>query len=81
MRTKLVPESKDFPIGALASSESRFEQPDTGPFCSNGVRAYFGRKLQRLYPLPPDSSEPANVRKLLRRIEAELEKPPVPGNG
>ncbi|MGA7385622.1 MAG: hypothetical protein WBW81_13300 [Methylocella sp.] len=61
--------------------ESKFEKLEAGPFGKTAVRAQFGRKLQQIFPLPSDSSEPENVRTLLCKIQAKLEKPPVPGDG
>jgi hypothetical protein len=45
------------------------------------VRAHFGRKLEHIFPLPSNSSEPENIRLLLRKIHAKFDKPPVPGDG
>jgi hypothetical protein len=73
----LTPETEHSRDGALPANESRFEQPDIGPSGETAIRAHFGRKLQKLFSLPPENSEPADVRKLLRRIEAKLNGPPV----
>jgi hypothetical protein len=75
---KFLPETDHFGSGALAAHESRFEQPDIGPACETSVRTNFGRKLQQVFPLPPENSEPEDVRRLLRRIEPKLDGPPVP---
>ena len=75
----LTPKNDHFPDGALALNESKFEKPETGPFCETAVCAHFGRRLQKIFPLPPHSSEPEIVRILLRKIQAKLDKPPVPG--
>jgi hypothetical protein len=61
--------------------ESKFEQPDIWSFCETAVRAHFGSKLQRLFPLPPENSEPENIRALLRNIQEKLDESPVPGDG
>ncbi|MDQ6702902.1 MAG: hypothetical protein M3Z96_07275 [Pseudomonadota bacterium] len=76
---KLTPENDRFQGGALAPDESKFEKFEIGPFRDTAVCAHFGRKLQKIFPLPSGSSEPENVRILLRKIQAKLDKPPVPG--
>jgi hypothetical protein len=78
---KLTPENDCFQGGALAPDESKFEKPEIGSFREATVCAHFGRKLQKIFPLPCNSSEPENVRVLLRKIRAKLDKPPVPGDG
>ncbi|MGH9676204.1 MAG: hypothetical protein ACRD36_03805 [Candidatus Acidiferrum sp.] len=78
---KLTPEYDCFQGGALAPDESKFEKPEIWPFRETMVRAHFGRKLQKIFPLPSSSSEPEDVRILLLKIQAKLDKPPVPGNG
>jgi hypothetical protein len=78
---KLMPEKDRFRDGALAPDESKFEKPEIGPFRETVVRARFGRKLQRIFPLPPNSSEPENFRILLRKIQAKFDQPPVSGDG
>lgn len=67
--------------GAVAASESRFEQPEIGPYSETAVCAHFGRKLQKVFPLPSRDSEPDNFRVLLRQIQAKLGKSAVPGEG
>jgi|GEM_PF-2550350 hypothetical protein len=52
--------------------ESRFEQAEIGPVSEAAARAYFGRKLERLFPLPAEHSEPPAMRQLLREIETKL---------
>lgn len=69
------------PGGALAPGESRFEKPEVGSFRETTACAHFGRKLQKIFPLPSNSSEPENVRILLLKIQAKLDKPPIPGDG
>jgi hypothetical protein len=78
---KLTPENDRFHGGAVAPDESKFENPEIGPFRETAVCAHFGRKLQKIFPLPSNTSEPENVGILLRKIQAKLDKPPVPGNG
>ncbi len=65
----------------MAPDESKFENPLIGSFRETTVRAHFGRKLQKIFPLPCNSSEPENIRILLRTIQAKLGKPTVPGDG
>ncbi len=76
----LTPEYDRFQDGALAPDESRFEKPEIWPFRETAVCAHFGRKLQKIFPLPSNSSEPENVRILLRKIKAKLDNPPIPGD-
>lgn len=78
---KLTAENDRFQDGALAPDESKFEKPEIGPFREMAVCAQFGRKLQQIFPLPSNNSEPENVRILLRKIQARLDKPPIPGDG
>jgi hypothetical protein len=78
---KLMPENFRFHGGALAPEESQFEKPEIGPFRETSVCAHFGRKLQKIFPLPSISSEPENVRILLHKIRAKLDKPHLPGDG
>jgi hypothetical protein len=78
---KLTPKNDRFQGDALAPNESKFEKPEIGPFRETAVCAHFGRKLQKIFPLPSNSSEPENVRILLRKIQAKLDKPPVAGDG
>jgi hypothetical protein len=77
----LTVENDRFQGDALASDESKFEKPEIGSVRETTVCAHFGRKLQKIFPLPSNSSEPDNVRILLRKIQAKLDKPPVPGDG
>jgi hypothetical protein len=78
---QLTPENDRFQGDALAPCESKFEKPEIGPFREMTACAHFGRKLQKIFPLPSNSSEPENVRILLWKIQAKLDKPPVPGDG
>ena len=68
-----------FQGGFMAQDESKFENPLIGSFRETSVGAHFSRKLQRIFPLPANSSEPENVRVLLRMIQAKVDNPPVPG--
>jgi hypothetical protein len=78
---KLTPENNRFQGDALAPDESKFEKPEIGPFREMTLCAHFGRKLQKIFPLPPNSSEPENVRILLWKIQAKLDKPLVRRDG
>ena len=78
---KLTPENYRFQGGAVAPHESKFETPEVGPFRETAMGALFGWKLQKIFPLPSNSSEPENVRILLREIHAKFDKAPVPGDG
>jgi len=55
---KLMAENGHFQGDALASDESKFEKPEIGFFREATVCAHFGRKLQKIFPLPCNSSEP-----------------------
>jgi hypothetical protein len=66
---KLTLESEAFRDGAVAAIQSRFEQPDMGPFCEPVVCTLFSRQLQRLFPPPSESSAPEHVRSLLQRLQ------------
>ncbi|MGC2222582.1 MAG: hypothetical protein WA624_09540 [Methylocella sp.] len=65
----------------MAPGESRFEKPEFGDFRETALRAHFGWKLQKIFPVPSGGSEPEIVRILLRKIQSKLDKPPVPGGG
>ncbi len=69
-----------FQGGALAPDDSKFEKPETGSLQGLTAFAHFGRKLQKVFPLPLNSPEPEHVGILLRKIEAKLDNPPVPGD-
>jgi hypothetical protein len=77
---KLMAENGHFQGDALAPDESKFEKPEIGFFREATVCAHFGRKLQKIFALPCNSSEPENVRILLRKIQAKLDNSPVPGD-
>jgi hypothetical protein len=51
-RTKLTPKNDRFQGHALAPDESKYEKPEIGPFRETAVCAHFGRKLQKIFPLP-----------------------------
>jgi hypothetical protein len=72
---KLTLESENFRNGAVAAIQSRFEQPDLGPVCKPAVCALFSRRLQKLFPPPPEGSAPDHVRSLLQRINEILAAP------
>ena len=78
---KIMAENGRFQGDGLAPDESKFEKPEIGSLRETKVCAHFGRKLQKIFPLPSNSSEPENVRILLRKIQAKLDKLLVPGNG
>jgi hypothetical protein len=78
---KIMAEKSRFQGGAMAPDESKFENPLIGFFPETTVRAHFGRKLQKIFPLPANSSEPENVSVLLRMIQSKLDEPPVPRDG
>src|SRR5205807_3126541 len=75
---KLTPEIGRFHDGALAPGESKFEKPEIGHFRETTVCGPFGRKLQKIFPLPSTNSEPENVRILLHEIRTKLDKPHLP---
>ena len=70
-----------FSVGAVAPEESRFEKFETGFFFETFAYAHLSRKLQKIFPLPPECSEPEDVRILLSTIQEKLSKFPVPGEG
>lgn len=69
-----------FPNGAGTLRESRFETFDLGPFLKPEVvaGAQLRWKLQKIFPLPPENSEPEDVRVLLKKIQAKLSGSTVP---
>jgi hypothetical protein len=60
--------------GAMGPVESRFETFEPGPVLERASFAHFGRKLRMIFPLPPESSEPEDVRILLGEIQARFSK-------
>jgi hypothetical protein len=78
---KLTLEKDRFHGGAFAPDESKFEKPEIGSFREPMVRAHFGRKLQKIFPLPSTSSEPESVRILLHKIRTKLDNPHLPADG
>ncbi|HUB64814.1 MAG TPA: hypothetical protein VL996_10300 [Methylocella sp.] len=75
---KAISRNDPFSGGAGAPGESRFEKADVGAFFETAAYAHFGRKLQKIYPVPPDSSAPEEVRILLKMIQAKLNNFPLP---
>ena len=75
---KLTLEKDRFHGGVMAQGESKFEKPEVGSFRETKLSAHFGRKLQTIFPLPSTTSAPENVRTLLHKIQAKLDKPPLP---
>jgi hypothetical protein len=56
----------------FARCESRLEKADIELFPEPSIQAHFGRTLKKLFPLPPEHSEPNEI--LLQKIQAKLEK-------
>ena len=77
---RLTPTNDRFLGDAMAPDESKFEKLEIGCFRETPVRAHFGRNLQKIFPLPATGSEPENVRVLLQKIQARLDKPPGSGD-
>jgi hypothetical protein len=78
---KIMAENGRLQGAGLASDESKFEKPEIGFLRETKVCAHFGRKLQKIFPLPSNNSEPENVRILLRKLQAKLDKLLVPEDG
>lgn len=76
---KLAPENDHLQCGASAPDKSRFEKLEIAPFGATVVFAV-GWKLQKIFPVPPGSSEPDKISILLRKINAKLDNAPVPGD-
>jgi hypothetical protein len=68
------PKAHGFFDSPVARCESRFEEADVGPFAESTVRAFLGRTLKKRFPLPPELSEPNEMRILLQKIRAKPEK-------
>lgn len=79
--TMIMAEINRFRGDTLAPGESKFENPEIGSFRETAVRAHFGRKLQKIFPLPSDELEPEDVRMLLQKIREAFATPRIPGNG
>jgi hypothetical protein len=60
---------EDFWDHGAAAIQSRFEQPEIGPFREPLIRAQLGGRLQKLFPPLPESSSPEQVRCLLQKIQ------------
>ncbi len=73
-----MPEINRFRGDTLAPGESKFENPEIGSFRETAVRAHFGRKLQKIFPLPSDELEPEDVRMLLQKIREAFGTPRIP---
>ena len=69
---KSISQNVHLPSGTVAPEESRFEKLETGPFFDTGACAHFRRKLQKIFPLPPENSEPEDLRVLVNKIQAKL---------
>ena len=78
---KIMAENGRFQGDGLASDDSKFEKPEIGSLWETKVCAHFGRKLQKIFPLPSNNSEPETVRILVRKIQANLDKLLVPEDG
>jgi hypothetical protein len=68
------PKAQVFFGSLFARCESRFEKADIGPFAEPSIQARFGRTLKKLFPLPPDHSEPNEMHILLQKIQVKLGK-------
>ena len=62
-------ECEDFWDHGAAAIQSRFEQPEIGPFREPLIRAQLGGRLQKLFPPLPESSTPEHVRCLLQKMQ------------
>jgi hypothetical protein len=58
----------------LSDSESRLEKADIGLLAEPSIQARFGRTLKKLFPLPPEYSEPNEMHILLQKIQGKFEK-------
>jgi hypothetical protein len=66
---------EDFWDHGAAAFQSRFEQPEIGPFREPLIRAQLGGRLQKLFPPLPESSTPEHVRCLLQKMQEILATP------
>jgi hypothetical protein len=62
-------ECEDFWDHGAAAIQSRFEQPEIGPFREPLIRAQLAGRLQKLFPPLPESSTPEHVCGLLQKIQ------------
>jgi len=60
-----------FSAGIAAPGESRFEKIEADGL-GGPVHAHFVRKLQAVFPVPSQGSEPEDVRILLRELQTKL---------
>jgi hypothetical protein len=67
------PKAQGFFDAPFARCESRLEKADIGLFPEPSIQAH-GRTLKKLFPLPPEHSEPNEMHILLQKIQAKLEK-------
>jgi hypothetical protein len=72
----MKPNSKaqSFSDSPFARRESRFEKADIGLLAEPSIQARFGRTLKKLFPLPPEHSEPNEMHILLQKIQGKLKK-------
>ena len=57
----------------FARCESGFEKADIRLLVEPSIQVRFGRTLKKLFPLPPEHSEP-NAHFVLQEIQAKLKK-------
>lgn len=69
---KIYSNQNDFLGGVPLQAESRFENAEIGPIRGKTQCGHFGRKLQKIFPLPRENSEPEKLRNLLLEIQAKL---------
>lgn len=58
----------------FSDSESRLEKADIGLLAEPSIQARFGRTLKKLFPLPPEHSEPNEMPILLQEIQGKFGK-------
>jgi hypothetical protein len=68
------PKAQSISASPFARCESRFEKADIGLLVEPSIQARFGRTLKKLFPLPPEHSEPNEMHILLQKIQVKLEK-------
>src|SRR5262245_5134125 len=59
------PKAQGFSDSPFARCESGFEKADIGLLAEPSIQARFGRTLKKLFPLPPEHSEPNEMHILL----------------